>query len=1293
MAPARPAMRTVVVMQNGQQVAMQVPVTATTDQIRSLTQGLGPEGSIGESGDSSGEGNAQSGFIGSLPEDQKQQVIARLEQLWQMPLDRTPSSMLRLWSRSSPGQHGKKDSGINDDLPPGPPMEDLLSDDRFAAFQADLSRLIQAGDWNGIRAKTDFFDVSLRRKLFRKLLTGLATNPEPDPKVLEQAAMRGGQVDPAAMESQFLPFRDFFELLTLSPDRPLRNEDIQTAGVLASRILSSGCSVSSLLEDVRAEIARPAGEQIMTKGGAARLLFYAGQLDASGEFLPDAADAFVARDFSTMNFICDQLLAVYAKEGKAAILEQSWSITQQLLATADVPDKEYESALSRAVSLAVRIRNELGQEWLNESFTSDPARGIRILAAIGDKAANALMLNGMKPKDRMENLKLQRDAVDALLKAAGDDTGTWGPALELMAISWLRESAVTYQYDASTSYAPGMRRDMYGNIFYSNPGDEDMYMQGSRAGFLQPISTGDLLEVRPGDNWLKHVSPSLRPKFDTVFAQLYLKVSEEEKALPYIESLVETHPDLSEQLAEEFLRVWTKNHDPNSDRGRSDYYMYMYGFESRAESIPLTRSKQQRNLAELADLVPRLSKICKGELNQDLVATAFLACHSYAEVYRITDIERVFGEFDSIKPEVIGSLARGMRTNLASVWRQIETQQNAKTKRNPKEIIAEVMRGYDVAKEVIDRGLKSHPGNWSLLLTQATLLHDLLNYEAEQQRSSDFAEKQRIAMLSFRNAAESYAAQAGELEQKEYQTEVFERWFYASLGASDLNLVDAKHNTDESQPPLIRAAIESLPGETAEWHMNRFANLLFNRLSNCQPAVKQRYLKSAFEIVGDNPQARKAREVFDYYSDLVTEIRLDATIDGPVQVGEKPFGVFVNLNHTREIEREAGGFAKYLQNQNSGTGFFYNYGRPTEDYRDRFEEHVRDKMKDNFEVLSVTFQIPEVQSSPARQSGWRTTPYAYLLLRARGPQVDSIPRVRLDLDFLDTSGYAVLPVETTPVAIDATKPADAARPWSDLQITQILDERQAADSKLILEIKATSRGLVPEFQQLFGDAEFGDFAAKGEIADDGVVISQFDPEAETNVVSSERSWIVTLAAKEGLEKSPGEFHFLQPVLDTSEIVWQRYDDADLIAAKQIVSLDNKYATRSLRSWWPLVLAAVGAASLVLTGVICLLLFSRKSSAPALQLPDGFSPFSLVSILRQVQAQDELPIDRRAQLAEAIDELEAWYFTHGEDRTGGGPDLDRIASTWLSRSALATLAEKRNGTSELVNGYATNASHR
>ena len=121
-----------------------------------------------------------------------------------------------------------------------------------------------------------------------------------------------------------------------------------------------------------------------------------------------------------------------------------------------------------------------------------------------------------------------------------------------------------------------------------------------------------------------------------------------------------------------------------------------------------------------------------------------------------------------------------------------------------------------------------------------------------------------------------------------------------------------------------------------------------------KPEIKFRYLRGGFAIVEDHPRAWEARGLYDYYRDLVGELQLVAKLDGDHQIGdEESFGVYVNLEHTNEIERESGGFTKYVQNQNSMM-YAYNYGRPTEDYRDKFSDAV----KEAFACLLYTSPSP-----------------------------------------------------------------------------------------------------------------------------------------------------------------------------------------------------------------------------------------------------------------------------------------------------------------------------------------------
>ena len=163
------------------------------------------------------------------------------------------------------------------------------------------------------------------------------------------------------------------------------------------------------------------------------------------------------------------------------------------------------------------------------------------------------------------------------------------------------------------------------------------------------------------------------------------------------------------------------------------------------------------------------------------------------------------------------------------------------------------------------------------MLARASILHDENNYRQELEKSSEFAPRRQQAFAEFQKAAQLYTAAVPSLPQDEQNTQVYELWFSAGLGACDLQHITEETLPDDRQPPLIRQSLESLKGEDRERHMSKFANALFTRLNAVKPSVKVRYLKGGFEIVGDHPQAHDARKVYDYYKDLVTEIKLETS--------------------------------------------------------------------------------------------------------------------------------------------------------------------------------------------------------------------------------------------------------------------------------------------------------------------------------------------------------------------------------------------------------------------------------
>jgi hypothetical protein len=744
-----------------------------------------------------------------------------------------------------------------------------------------------------------------------------------------------------------------------------------------------------------------------------------------------------------------------------------------------------------------------------------------------------------------------------------------------------------------------------------------------------------------------------------MLARLYLKTNDEAQAFPYIERLAKAKAAGTNDLVKEFLRVWTKNHDLNSDRNPQFYnpYLYFYGIDRRTESIPLTRSKQERNLEDLAGWVKRLRDLGVGEPDHELLAKAFTTCHSSAEVYKLEGIEKVFGPLAGIKPRTLAALVQQTRENLGGLWRDPAVQKDKKTNRKTKDIQAEVLRGYAVARGVIDKGRAKFRGDWSLGLAHAALLHDENNYQQELAKSSDFSPRRREALAAFAEAAKRYAAGVADLPEEEETIHVYEQWFYASLGACDLKHVTEERLPDLRQPKLIRAAIQALPGEAAERHMAKFATALFTRLSGVGPAVKFRYLKAGLEIAGDHKMARDARKMFDYYKDLITEIRLETAVDGPDAVGHgRPFGVFVNLRHTREIERESGGFGRYLQNQNS-MSFYYNFGRPTADYRDKFTTTVNEALKEHFEVLSVTFQSDKVNSRALPEYGWRYTPYAYLLLKARGPQVDKLPPLRIDLDFIEASGYVIIPVESPALTLDAARPAP--RPARKVQVTQILDERQADKGKLVLEVKAQALGLVPEVDELLDLAIDGFDVAKKD--DQGLSVARFDPDAEQNAIVSERNWMIALQAKPG--EVPKSFRFAVPKVELAEAVYQRYQDADLVNATPEVSLEQDYGKRDFTPWW------IGGVAVVLLAVLAILAVRRlrrpaRVEADGWELPDPLTPFTALALLRRIEQGGNLSDDQRAELHASIATIERHFF--GQERNGE-VDLKALAAGWAVKA--------------------------
>lgn len=1174
----------------------------------------------------------------------------------------------------------------------------------FGELLKQVSESVTLGEWENFAkliADRKLFSEPESTVVYNKLLDQLGSQMAMDFSRVEglskemrqfMESMMGDQRNnpgQAYVEKHSINFADLIAVIRSAPSE-LTDEEVEKLATLLRMTLGVGNQLNDFVATLKTE-----GDKLLPKQKAALLLSSASQDQFTVDFLPSQQVAIQAKNRQVLNLWALHYLALYEKELKESLREDAWKAT---LAALDIPvvpveskpnlqdedtpavseeakkqlakqktvrkadERQRSSALARAVSLAPQLRDELGKTWLSESFTTHPERGQEILAKIGTSTAQLLSQSPQDSANRTRNLELQHAAVSQLFATKLQSNSKWLDSnwqgiLNLLAANWLQESLITQELSEDIQYGPNMRRDRYGNIYYGSSDDDDS--PSMQMGMVSPIKVNKILETAPSGEWFEQIDASIRPQFTMALCRLWLKVNEDAKAFPYIEQLAATHPETARELADEFLRVWTSNHNPNEASQRTNYYMFMYGYEQKADKIPLTRSKQDRNLKELAEWLNRMRALpIKGEMDESLLVDAFMTCHSVAEVYDIEDIERVFGAWDSIEAGTMAGLVQKMRSNLGELWRDPNVQRDAKSNRKKNDIQAEVVRGYSVARRVLDKAIERYPSDWQLLLAKACVMHDESDYLQEVALSSEFSARRQAALDVFAAAADTYIKIAPDLPQRKQKTEVFDHWFYASLGASDLKGISEKNRPANDQFDRILASMNSLTGDVGKRHRDRFANSLFTRMSAVSPSCKFRYVEAGFKLVGDNPQAEEARKVYNYYKDLVTEMHLVARIDGNTQVGhDQPFGVYIELRHSKELERESGGFAKYLQNQNNAF-YSYNYGRPTENYRDKFQDAAKLALQEHFDVLSVTFNHAETKSIAAEPAGWRTTPYAYLLLKARGPEVDKLPALKIDLDFLDTSGYVVLPISSAPIPIDAASKSISA-PASNVKLVQVLDERQSTDGKLIVEAKATARGLVPAIENLL-DVVVEGFELSNTV-DSGVSVIEFDKDSTSPIVLSERTWTLKYSAADPAAPAPKSFAFPAPLVETIDLSYQRYVDADLQEVEPLVALDADYGSNR-RAWMIGGLFAITGLFLLVATVVALRRSLSRSKVTNVAKEQPATPFALLTRLQNFAADSSLSSDTQTQLREDIAAIEKYYFANSSNGQPQ-PDLSAMASRW------------------------------
>lgn len=1124
--------------------------------------------------------------------------------------------------------------------------------DEGERFVADVA----AGRWNEVTKLIASFDGKSAQQLHRHLLQSLVQGAQPT------GPQRGGAQDPQANAAVLMP-DDVLALSDAATTTP-EEQDVNLLGQLLARSFARGAVTDGLVAQLETGTKHFGGTDEANRTRAAELLFAAQKLIEAGGFLPSLDAALSSKDVKLLDLHARHLAAVGAAPQKMASLRKSWDVTQSILAIDTATLEQRDAAVQRALALMPQLTKQLGIDWLKSSF-ADPKRGRAVAATIGAGAAGNFM--NFNENERTKALTHQRQAVDQLAAVAGPELNHWSRALNLMALAWLQEADYTKPRPSMKQMNQSQRYDRYGN-----------YMGGQMQrnnNEPPPVDAEELLKVAPTDAWVAVIDPSLAPRIRAAIIEMYLKNEDPDAALPLVEKLATDQPKVGLALANELLTVWAKVRNPNQGQQNfnSGGYYGPYGYQpyqQQGGGLPLTRTAQVRNLAELRTLLDRFKAVLPTDesLDEAIIVNAFTTAHSAAEVYHPEDIQSVFGPVDAIPVKTLAELLQSMRERLARQWRQVAVQQQAKTKRTDKDVDAEMRRGYELLVSMIEKRFATEP-SWKLQATLGSALFDWAEFDyGKQVELAIYTARRDRAFEAFVKAAQLYAAELPKLEEKDETVSVFQQWFNAALGSSDLAQLTRQQAPSATQLEQIKKALLGLePADLRERHVAKFGNELSQSIGSLQSELKPRYLRAGIQIVGDHPSAAEAHQLVKYYNDLLTEVALYAQVDGDAVVGHgKPFGLHVGIRHTDAVGRESGGFDKYLQNQQSGrNAMYFGYGGASggpKNYRDDFEKKIREALVEGFDIVSITYHDEKVEPRGYGRPGWRETPLAYVLLKAKDGSVDKVPPIQMDIDFADRQGQVVLPVTSQVLLIDARPATVPPRPVTRLAIAQTLDEREAESGKLTLDIKATSNGLLPELSELL-DTNIAGFRVE-KVADQGLSVTKMDAEGEVVAPVCERSWIVTLVAEPGATDAM-TFRFPVPKVQGVEATYQRYNDADVIdVSPEIAVAGVSLAQRS--GWIP---AAYGFGILV-AGVLALLWFKRRRPATqeiahAYAVPPALNAFSVMELLRTMHRDDRLA-PHRAEIATAIAGLERTYFaptTNGD----GALDLARVAQQWVDRS--------------------------
>jgi hypothetical protein len=1003
---------------------------------------------------------------------------------------------------------------------------------------------------------------------------------------------------------------------------------------------------------------------------AGRMLLAGGFKDLARTYLPTLEEAQKLADepvrTEITNFLTTQQESDTVRRGQ---VQRTWDENVRTLTDPNAKLNDWEKL--KAAQAIAKVIAQVPPSTLGPGFTelakTNPAGAARILASVGQKAASERYVD---VATRTDMLKAQATLANLFAEQVDATAQTWNQLFNSLAESWVTDAEATFAQ--KTGAAPATAK---------------------------VIAPEDILASAPTGKWAAALSPGLRNSLDATMARLILVGTNFEEAADRIVDIGKRSPAAGVALAEDFLSVWAKTHNPQLPEPLRKKYEL-----PEDARIPVTPIMMEKNVDSLARMMSIFRDAGIAPRDYDKVVNAFDLAYSSAEAYRTGHVEKVFGPLDQMDEKLFFLILSKMNTNLGERWRKMDVQRAGLTRRDESQTLGMVRDGYTNALQMIEQWLKGHPSGWRGLTLAGTLLTDWGDFEFFQElvsaetrkKMEGYKQKNLEAQDYFQRGAKAYAAEVPKLAPVDYSIEAYLNWFNGLLGIGSNGQLNLSKAMNRAALARLRESILALPDKAAKTHMSIFSKTVNARLNDekdpLHEDLKYRYLASSLLITKDDPFSLGAEKKVAYFDELLKEIRLQTAVDGPNTIGrEQDFGIIVSIIHTEAMGRVAK-FGQYLTNdlttvaaktrkKGGGAGPPARKMREAAGPRDEFELSLTEALSPYFDIKSITFASPDVKPRPTDRTGWEETVLAYVLVRAKDASVDRIPPVGLELKFIDLTGPVTIPAESAETVIKIQSDSSTPRPSENVQLTQTLDNRQLLiNGALPLEIKATARGLVPDLEQLIDlEALKKSIAVKNLNPHDGLQIKELNTWDTKGVApNSERLWTVALDS-DPIRVADGqtEFHFPAPKPSVATTIYQSYSDMNLVTLPEPkvrigpTNATGKLATASSHNELAIWLSTVGAALLV--GLVLYYTLRKKraetiggqTARDLFHMPREVDGFSVIALLRRLRTSPLIHL-QEAQRNELQSDLQRVQQACFGAKAGAmsEPDLRGVAEKWL-----------------------------